>query len=175
MEKNHLLHVYTGDGKGKTTAAMGLAARMLGHGHKVLIAQFMKQPNSGELLALKQLGAVVVETSPMHGFTYQMDEDALRKTKERQSQDLARIAQAIETSKPDLVVLDELAVALGYSLVPKEEALALVKQALAVAEVVVTGRGASHELRDMADYVSRIDPEKHPFDEGTPARKGIEW
>lgn len=175
MEPKHLLHIYTGEGKGKTTAAMGLASRMLGHGRKVLIAQFMKQPNSGELKALKQLGSTVLETSPMQGFTYQMDEDALRRTKERQSQDLARIAQAIDEIQPDLVVLDELAVALAYSLVPKQEALDLVKKALTFGEVVVTGRGASEELRDMADYVSRIEAEKHPYEEGIQARKGIEW
>ncbi len=174
-ENKHLLHIYTGDGKGKTTAAMGLAARMLGHGRKVLVAQFMKQPNSGELISLKRLGAVVVETSPMQGFTYQMDEDALRRTKERQTADIERIAAAIAEHQPDLVVLDELAVALAYSLVPKDAALSMVRDALNTCEVVITGRGASEELRNMANYVSRIEPEKHPYDEGIQARKGIEW
>lgn len=175
MENSRLLHIYTGDGKGKTTAAMGLATRMLGHGKKVLVAQFMKQPNSGELKALKQLGALVLDMAPMQGFTYQMDEDALERTRQAQTAELTRIGEAVEEHKPDLVVLDELAMAMAFRLVPAPEALALVKKALGFAEVVVTGRGASQELLDMADYVSRIQPEKHPFDEGIQARKGIEW
>ena len=176
MDNKHLLHVYTGEGKGKTTAAMGLAFRMLGHGHKVFIAQFMKQPNSGELKAFAQFpNAMVWQGEPMQGFIYQMDEKALRKAKEAQTAMLDSIADAIQAFQPELTVLDELAVAIAYLMVPKDEAFALIDKALKLGEVVVTGRSASPELMEKANYVSRIEAVKHPYEDGIQARKGIEW
>lgn len=175
MEKN-CLHVVTGDGKGKTTAAMGLALRMLGHGKKVLVVQFMKQPTSGELKALAQLpGAIIYLGAPMDRFTYQMDEEGLRRTKEQQTAELAKITEVIRQEHPALTVLDELNVAMAYRLVPSDEALQLIDAALAEGEVVVTGRDAPDALLEKADYISRIEAVRHPFDEGQPARRGIEW
>lgn len=177
MENKNKLHVYTGEGKGKTTAAMGLALRMLGTGKPVLIVQFMKLGNSSELAALRQLpGAHIHKGAAMKGFTYQMDEERLEQTRREQTAEVDHIIQSIHDIKPALIVLDELAVAASYFLVPPPEALRLIDEALQYGEVVVTGRGASDKLMEKADYVSILQAKKHPYDEeGLQARKGIEW
>ena len=177
MQSVNKLHVYTGNGKGKTTAAMGLALRMLGTGKEVLIVQFMKQPNSSELLSLRQIpGVHIHEGAAMKGFTYQMDEDRLEETRRGQTEQIDRIIDAIKIIRPALTVLDELAVAASYYLIPPDDAMRLIDEGLKYGEVVVTGRGASQALMERADYVSVIEARKHPYsDEGLQARKGIEW
>ncbi len=172
----HRLHIYTGDGKGKTSAAMGLALRMLGHGKKVLIAQFMKQPNSGELAALQQLpGAQVFAMAPMRLFTYQMDEEGLALTQKEQTESARQLQEEIARQQPDLCVLDELCVALSLRLIPEDVAVALVETGLQHGEVAITGRGAKGRLVEIADYISTIAATRHPFEEGIAAREGIEW
>ena len=176
MDKTNKLHIITGEGKGKTTSAMGQALRMLGNNKPVFIVQFMKQGNSGELASLKKLPlAHVHEGAAMRGFTYQMDEDALERTREKQTAEIGKIIEEINRIQPALIVLDELAVASSLMLVPSQDAMRLIDEGLKYAEVVVTGRGASQAMIDKADYVSRIESVKHPYDEGLPARKGIEW
>ena len=171
----HLLHVYTGDGKGKSTAAMGLATRMLGYDKPVLIIQFMKQGNSGELTSLKKLGATVYPAPPMMKFTYQMDEEEIEQTAKDMRLAIGEMIDKVNEIKPALMVLDEMAVAMAYHLLPQDEGFRLIDTGLQYGDVVVTGRGATEKLREKANYVSVINPEKHPYDEGIPARKGIEW
>lgn len=171
----HLLHVYTGDGKGKTTTSMGLATRMLGYEKPVFIVQFMKQPNSGELVSLKKLGATIYPAPQMTKFSYQMDEDELREAADAMRNAMDDMAKKIDELQPALTVLDELAVAMAYMMVPKEAGFALIDTALKYGDVVVTGRNASEDLMEKADYVSVITPKKHPYEQGIPARKGIEW
>ncbi|NLC32230.1 MAG: cob(I)yrinic acid a,c-diamide adenosyltransferase, partial [Clostridiales bacterium] len=157
MDKTNKLHVITGEGKGKTTAAMGLALRMLGINKPVFIVQFMKQGNSSELVSLKKLPlAYVHEGAVMKGFTYQMDDDALDRTREEQTAEIGKIMEEIQRIQPALIVLDELAVAASLMLVPPKEAMRLVEMGLEYGEVVVTGRGASKALIEKADYVSLI-------------------
>ena len=177
MESTNMLHVYTGNGKGKTTAAMGLALRMLGIGKEVLIVQFMKQGNSSELVSLGKLaGAHIHKGAVMRGFAYQMDEERLEQARREQTAQIDQIIDAIHNIRPALIVLDELAVAASYYIVPPEEAIRLIDEGLKFSEVIVTGRGASEALMNKADYVSVIEAKKHPFDtEGLRARKGIEW
>lgn len=177
MEGENKLHIYTGDGKGKTTAAMGLALRMLGTGREVLIVQFMKQPNSSELASLRQLpGARLFEGAAMQGFTYQMDEECLERTRREQTGQIDAVIGAIREIRPAMTVLDELAVAVACCLIPEAEALRLIDEGLRHGEVVVTGRGASAAMIEKASYVSVIEAKKHPYgDEGLQARKGIEW
>lgn len=177
MQNGNRLHIYTGDGKGKTTAAMGLALRMLGTGKEVLIVQFMKQPTSSELVSLRKLpGAHIFEGAAMKGFTYQMDAESLEEVRRGQTEQIDRIIEVIRDIKPAMIVLDELAIASAYYLVPPEEALRLIDAGLEYGEVVVTGRNASEALMEKASYVSVIEAKKHPYDEeGLQARKGIEW
>ena len=170
------LHVYTGDGKGKTTAAMGLALRAAGHGMRVLAAQFMKRGESGELEGLRRLGVRVLTAPPVEGFTFRMTPEELARTREEQCAFADALREEIEALQPDLVVLDELAVAAALELVDRPRAEALIDAALRTAETAVTGRNAPDWLLGRAAYVSRIAAEKHPYaGEKLPARKGVEW
>lgn len=171
------LHIYTGEGKGKTTAAMGLALRSLGHGNRVLVAQFMKKGNSGELAALRIFeNAAVMAAKPIKGFTFRMNDEALKNTRDEQTAFARETAEAIVDLHPDTVVLDELGMALSLGLVEEEAAKALVDGALASGETVVTGRNIPAWLLERADYLSRIVAERHPYaTEKLAARKGVEW
>jgi len=173
----HKLHVYTGDGKGKTTAAMGLALRALGHGRRALIAQFLKDGRSGELAALSALpGAILFEAEPMETFVFRMTPEEREHAARSVCAQAEAIRARIERERPGLVVLDELAVALSVGMLGEADARGLIDAALHAGEAVVTGRDAPEWLLDMADYVSVIRAAKHPFDtQGLPAREGVEW
>lgn len=172
-----MIHIYCGDGKGKTTAAMGLALRALGHGEHVLIAQFLKDGRSGELAALRRFpGATVWEGIPVRGFISRMTDAQREQTRAQQTAQAEALTAAIAGQQPDLVVLDELALALARGMVETSAARALLNEALRCAETIVTGRCAPDWLCEQADYVSMIAAQKHPFaTEGLAARKGVEW
>ena len=173
----HKLHLYTGPGKGKTTAAMGLALRALGHGQRVLIAQFMKNGKSGELTALANLpGATVSLAAPISKFTFSMNASELDKTRMEQTGHARSLIKMLSSLSPDTVILDELAVAVSGGFIDEETARMLISLSLSTAETVVTGRNAPDWLRDMSDYMSVIVAEKHPYNtENLPAREGVEW
>lgn len=170
------LHVYTGDGKGKTTAAMGLALRSLGHGRRVLIAQFLKDGRSGELAALKTFErATVYPAKPISGFVFAMTAAQKEEAAKQQNAQAADIQSEAEELCPALTVLDELNVALAC-MVTRENAERLIDAALMFGDVVSTGRNAPEWLREKADYVSEIIARKHPFQtEKLAAREGIEY
>lgn len=171
------LHLYTGDGKGKTTAAMGLALRCLGHGGRVLVGQFVKDGTSGELLALRQIsGVTVMPCSPMEGFATRMAEDDRIAAAQAQTEYAHALICVVEEVCPDCVILDELAMAMVLGMVPEDAAQALIEAALRHGETVVTGYAAPAWLHDRADYVTRMSAEKHPYkEEKLPARRGVEW
>lgn len=171
------LHVYTGPGKGKTTAAMGLALRFLGHGEKVLVAQFMKTGNSGELAALRRFeNAVVMAAPPVQGFTFQMDAAQRTRTRVEQSAFAGEVRGAAARERPALIVLDELGVALACGMVDEAAGRALVDGALMQGETAVTGRDAPAWLVERADYLSRVEAVRHPYAaEGLAARRGVEY
>lgn len=173
----HKLHLYTGDGKGKTTAAMGLALRALGHGQRVLVVQFMKDGRSGELKSLALLlGAQVYPGKPVVGFTFTMTPDELEQAKAEQTRQALDVAALIERTKPQTVILDELGQAVVSGLVEEAAARRLLAAAVSCAETVTTGYSAPQWLHDMSDYVSVISAEKHPYTtEGLQAREGVEW
>ncbi len=128
---NNKLHVYTGNGKGKTTAAMGLAVRSAGHGRRVLIAQFLKDGRSGELNAFKMLPNVeVYPMKPVSGFVFAMSEEEKRQTEKEQRAQALALRTYIEQSRPELIVLDELNVALSTGMLDRETADALLETAL---------------------------------------------
>lgn len=168
-----MVHVLTGPGKGKTTAAFGLAMRAAGHGLAVCIVQLMKTgETTGEVIAARRLGSVSVTqfgTGRFIGPDGPAPEDiALAK-------EGLRFARAVlEGGKCSLLVLDEVNTAVRFGLLSTDEVLTLLT-ARGPTEVVLTGRDAPKELVDAADYVSFIDNLKHPYEKGNTARKGIEW
>ena len=169
-----MIHLYHGDGKGKTTAAMGLALRMAGRGRPVVIAQFLKGADSGERLALAQLPQVTLLPVPEKlKFLFAMTEEERRQEVWRAQELLARAGQAAADPDCGLVVLDEVCDGVNAGLIPLADLLSLLD--CARAEVVLTGRDPAPELIARADYVTRFQKEKHPYDLGIPARTGVEF
>ncbi len=180
MLEKGLVQVYTGDGKGKTTAAFGLALRAAGQGNKVLIYQFLKPPSLdiGERFALK-LGAVRIRVEALD-IEWDMaasleDEEKVAQTRAAISEVLERIAQTAEKRFYDVIILDEIVFCLSKGLAELEEIKKIIDRRDSAVEIVLTGRGATEELTAMADLVTEMKKNKHPFDSGTDARRGIEF
>ena len=168
------VHVITGPGKGKTTAAFGLAMRAAGHGLRVCVVQFMKSGgNTGEVLASEQLKRMRVAqfgTGKFIGGNNVTEEDR------RSARKAVNYALKQATGeKCDLLVLDEVNVAVFFGLITPKEIIDLLEARPDGVEVVLTGRNAPDEFVQYADYVSYIDTVKHPFEKGSSGRKGIEW
>ena len=169
-----VLHIYCGEGKGKTTAAVGLSVRAAGQGLRVVFAQFLKSGGSGERRVLSRLPEVtLLEVPEQMAFVWAMDAAERAAVAGRQREMFNRAAALAEGA--DLLVLDELCGALETGMVELAPVLSLLDRAGERLEVVITGRTAPPELMQRADYVTRMCAEKHPFDRGIPARRGIEW
>jgi cob(I)alamin adenosyltransferase len=169
-----MIQVYTGDGKGKTTCALGLALRAVGQGFKVYMVQFMKGRETGESRAAARLG-------PEMTLRY-FGRPGLVNLRAQAPEDLALVKEAwdlarkvIAAGEHDLVILDEINLVLTYHLVPLEEALEVLRQRPPGVEVVLTGRQAPPELVDLADLVTEMRPVKHYYEAGVKSRRGIEW
>ena len=170
MDKG-LVHLYCGDGKGKTTAAMGLALRALGQGMQVVVVQFLKNGTSGELEPLKKLGAAVYSGQPGAKFTFQMNaEEKAQATQENN----ARLAEALQ-QPCDLLILDEICAARNSGMVDEALAKQAVLERPQYREVVLTGRNPETWMVEAADYITEMQPRRHPYEQGIPARKGIEF
>jgi cob(I)alamin adenosyltransferase len=167
------IHIYTGNGKGKTTAAFGLALRAAGHGKRVFIGQFMKGQPSGEITALAGNPLIQVEQFGGPGFVRQSS------ITERQSDDahggLARASEVLLSGEYDLVVFDEIDVAIAFRLLSEHDCLALIDARPMNVELVLTGRRASPALIERADLVTEMRDVKHYYNQGTLARAGIEY
>jgi cob(I)alamin adenosyltransferase len=165
-----LVHVYTGDGKGKTTAALGLAMRAVGQGMKVAFIQFVKGLPCGEHSFVQQYKPFEIVQISIG--------DSFKKSKEQLSpeaqQTLAYAEQEIASGKYDLVILDEIFVAINQGLINVKQVLDLLDAKPASVELVLTGRKAPPEIVQRADLVTEMLKIKHPFDKGTSARSGIE-
>lgn len=171
------VQVYTGDGKGKTTAAVGQAVRALGHGFRVCFIQFLKAPErpSGELEPLRGLGATVLRFAgqrPTFEVHTPEEEDALRSSS---AEALSAARDAVLGGAYDLVVLDELNVAVALGLVDEGEVVDMLRRRPEAVEVVVTGRGASDAVLECADLVTRMESVRHPYEAGEVDRRGIDW
>jgi cob(I)alamin adenosyltransferase len=180
MLKKGLVQIYTGDGKGKTTAAFGLALRAAGQNHKVIIYQFLKPPSLdiGERFAL-QLGAVRIRLEALD-VEWDMkkafdDEKHLAEVKAAIAEAIERLTQTAEKKFYDVLILDEIVFCLSKGLVSLEKIKDLIDRRHPAVEIVLTGRGATDELIAMADLVTEMKNIRHPFDKGTPARRGIEF
>ena len=180
MLKKGLVQIYTGDGKGKTTAAFGLALRAAGQGNKVLIYQFLKPPSLdiGERFAL-QLGAVRIRVEALD-VEWDMaksfeDTKQVAEAKAAISEALERIAQTAEKKFYDLLILDEIVFCLSKGLAKLEDIKSIIDKRDPAVEIVLTGRDATKELIALADLVTEMKNIKHPFDKGISARRGIEF
>jgi cob(I)alamin adenosyltransferase len=169
-----LVIVITGDGKGKTTAALGQALRALGHGKKVLMIQFMKGRKYGEVLCAEQclpnltFKLCGLDSFVMRGNPAQVDVDLARA-----GLDLAK--EAIRSEQYDMVILDEINVAVDFGLVGIEDVLSMLKEKPAKVDVILTGRYAHPEIVALADTVSEVKEVKHHYAQGIKERAGIEF
>jgi cob(I)alamin adenosyltransferase len=172
VQMQGFVQVYTGDGKGKTTAALGLALRAAGAGLKVYIGQFIKNDDYSEIKALQRfVGSITIEQFGRGCFILtapgQADKDAAR-------QALDAIDRALVCGEYDLVIADEANVAFDLQLINEEDLLALMDRRPPQVELVLTGRGAPPRVVDRADLVTEMRAVKHYYDQGVLARKGIE-
>ena len=166
-----MIHLYCGNGKGKTTAAMGLALRAAGRGERVVIAQFLKGADSGERYALAQLPQVELPLPRQVKFTFQMGEQE-RLEASQWCRTLLEVAR--ERGKNSfLLVLDEACAAVNSGLLPLKDLLDCLDNL--TCEIVLTGRDPAPQLLERADYITQMEPLRHPYQRGITARKGIEW
>ena len=168
---NGLLHLYWGDGKGKTTAAMGLALRALGSGKRVVIVQFLKGGTSGEIPLLASLGAKIYRGKAGQKFVSQMNEAERAATRELQNQNLA----AAMADEADLLILDEAGSAWELDMVDHALLQRAVLERPAALECVLTAHAAPEWMLDAADYATEMKCHRHPYQKGIAARRGIEY
>ncbi len=174
---NGLVHIYTGSGKGKTSAAVGLGVRAYGRGLKVLMVQFLKGIETGEMFTIKKLEPdfVLYRGTPLKKFTWEMSCAELEIARDLQN-DIFTFAEKAATSETwDLIILDEVMAAINAKFLEKEKVINFIKNKPSNLELVLTGRDAPIEFIELADYVSEIVSVKHPMDKGIYARKGIEF
>lgn len=174
MEKG-LVHIYCGDGKGKTTAAFGLAFRCAGRGGKVLVVQFLKGGETGEILLAQRLPSFTILRGNAAGkFSFCMNETEKQTVSEQNNCHLEDIAKMLQKEEYQMLVLDEVMAALNYGMLDWDAVLSLIDERPAGLEVVMTGRNPPQELIERADYISEIKKVRHPYEKGVAAREGIE-
>jgi len=172
-QKKGLIHIYTGNGKGKTTAAIGLGIRATGAGFNVLMIQFMKGRRYSELATLEKIPHFTIKQ-------FGRDEFVSKEKPEKIDIDLAHqglsyAQEALKKGQYDLVILDEINVAIDFQLISLQDVIKLLKEKSEKTEVVLTGRYASPDLIKYADLISEILEIKHPYQQGILARQGIDW
>lgn len=167
-----MLQVYTGNGRGKTTAAIGLAIRAAGAGMKVYIGQFIKKGCYNEIKVLKKIKNIKLEQFGRGCF---IKGAAAQRDKQLAAAGFETVKKAISSKKYDLVILDELNICLKLKLLPLKEVISLLKSAAKRVELVLTGRNCPAEIIKLADLVSVIQDKKHYYKRGVKGRKGIEY
>lgn len=195
MERG-MIHLYYGDGKGKTTAAVGLCIRAAGNKKQVLFAQFMKDGGSGEIALLKKIPGIDVLCGDVpRGFYSKMDDETKKLFAGEQERLLDAIIERVECENENikahngkvieetsvkkeirmLLVMDEITYAYGWNLINRAKLEKLINNRPDFLEIVMTGRNPDKFLMDAADYVTEMKCEKHPFEKGIQARKGVEF
>jgi len=171
-----LIHLYTGDGKGKTTAALGLLLRAHGRGKRIVLVQFLKGRDSGELKALESLpGITVLRYTHDYGFFNSADKQSKNEIISKNNALLSEAQRLSDSGSCDLLILDEICAAyqndaLDIKLVDK-----LIREKPVGLELVLTGRNAPQYFVDNADYITEFVKQKHPYDDGIAAREGVEY
>ncbi|WP_455368380.1 cob(I)yrinic acid a,c-diamide adenosyltransferase [[Eubacterium] cellulosolvens] len=173
FEKAGLIHVYTGNGKGKTTAALGLALRAAGHNMRICVIMFLKGKSKyGEKNTANQINNIEI---------YAYGEDDLiigkptRKDFEEAEEAFNHARRVITGKKYDIVILDELTHAINLGLIQLNDVMELIEKKPLELELIITGRNAPLELLNVADYITELNEKKHPYRKGIKARKGIEY
>lgn len=176
MKTTGLIHIYTGDGKGKTTSAVGLATRALGGGLKVCYVSFHKRPELfgyTEMDSLRKLGAKVINLAKGHPY---LDSSIKRETMETEVKaGLLMLEELIANEDFDLLILDEIIISVRDQYIGEDVLIGFIRNKPEFLELVLTGRGATPALIELADYVSYVEKVKHPFDRSVSSRKGIEY
>lgn len=172
--KKGLIHLYTGDGKGKTTAALGLGIRACGAGMKVCVIQFLKGRESSELEVLRKNGIEVYKNTKDYGFYKNMSIETREIVRNENN---ANLKKALELMKDgvDVLVLDEIIAAYNHDIADKKLVMELIDKKAESVELVMTGRNAPEEIVNKCDYVTNMQCVKHPYMQGIGAREGIEY
>ena len=168
------IQVYTGNGKGKTTASLGLALRAMGHGQKVFMIQFMKgSKRYGEIQIAASLKNLTILQCGRDCFVNRADPDP--KDIRLAQNGLLKAKEIIQSRKYDLVILDEINVAMDFKLIAVKDVMKMLREKPKEVELVLTGRGAPRRIRELADLVSSVREVKHHYSKGVKARKGVEF
>ena len=179
IENKGMIHVYYGDGKGKTTAAVGLSARVAGHGRCVVFAQFLKGRKTGELNSLIKMDIRVVRSEDNKRFCWEMKDEEKEDCRVIQTKLLDEIVQIIQgaesDTKVDVLILDEALNALANGMLDEKKLRDFIIQKPKGLEIVLTGFSAPEWLFEMADYVTEMKKHKHPFDSEINGREAIEY
>lgn len=171
-EKLGLVHIYTGEGKGKTSAGMGLVLRALGRGLNVKIIQLFKR-DTGEQFFFENSGVKYLQFKPLHPYFKSYNENSLE---DLRKEFLEFWNEAInDIDEYDLVLIDELGPGINWGVIPESLAIELIEKKHPNTELILTGRDFPDSLKEKANYISEIKKIKHPYDEGTLAREGIEY
>ncbi len=170
-----LITIFTGDGRGKTTAAIGTAVRAAGYGYRVLIIFFMKGPDftHGEIVSLKNIPNITVKSFGAHGWAKPGEDNKQHILKAKEALSLA--VAAIHSRDYDLVILDELISAISFGLISADTVEQVIAGKPESLELILTGRGAPANLIEKADLVTEMCNIKHPFEKGIEAREGIDY
>ena len=169
-----MIHLYCGDGKGKTTAAIGLIVRHVGSGGKAVLAQFLKSTPTGELASLRELNVPVFRNTLPHGFFPSFSEEQKLEILKMHNETLREVTNIVRNNQCTLLVLDELCAALSLGLIDHDAVISLLNDH-GDAELVITGRDPSQDLILAADYITEMKLVRHPYEKGVKARKGIEF
>ena len=176
MSKTGLVHLYYGDGKGKTTEALGLALRALGYNRRVGVVQFLKNTPSGEIAALKLFDNMTVLRGKAGAhFTFAMTPTERRQTKAIHEENFSHAQLLVEQGACDLLILDEVTDALKAGLLDEAMLRKAICQKHAELEIVLTGHYAPDWLMSVSDYITEVKKHKHPYDCGIAAREGVEY
>ena len=177
MSKDGLVIVYTGNGKGKTTAALGLAMRAIGYEHKVCMLQFIKGSwHYGEMDSSKKLEPNFELIAVGKGFVGILDDNSPREEHEKYAAEALRICrEKIHSGKYNVVILDEVNYAINLGLIDVQEIIKLIKEKPSNLDLVLTGRDVKDEIVELADLVTEMKEIKHPFKSGIKAKKGIDF
>ena len=171
-----MLHIYYGNGKGKTTAAVGLAVRAAGAGMKVGVFQFLKNGSSSEIAVLKNIDNIEVFCcEKCNKFTFSMNEQELVDITQQHTEMLKKAVELLENDEIQLLVLDEFLDAYNKKLIDLVFADYFIDNTVNKGEIVMTGRTPNEKLREAADYLTEMTAIKHPYTKGISARKGIEY